>query len=63
MNNVFRITGSTLDEEQIHNEFTVVMVGKDIKLVISSFLDRFPDAEVLEVDRLNYLGELVFDVI
>ncbi|MEN6551958.1 MAG: hypothetical protein ABFC34_03630 [Methanobacterium sp.] len=63
MNNVYRITGSNLDEDRIHNEFTVVMVGNDIKRVLSSFLDRFPDAEVLMLDRMNYAGEEVFDVI
>lgn len=63
MNNVFRICATTLDEDNIPNEFTVVMVGKDVKRVISSFLDRFPDADILEINRLNYAGELVFDVI
>ena len=64
MNNVYRITGSKyVEEDRYHNEFTVVVIGNDPKAVVSAFLDKFPTAEILTVDRLNYVGEEVFDII
>jgi len=63
MNSVYRITGAVFStEEKCYNECCLVMVGSDIKLVVSSYLDKFPKAEILEIVRLNYAGEEVFNV-
>lgn len=64
MVNVYRITGSVyVEEDRFHNEFTVVAVGDNIKRVMASYLDKFPKAEILEIQRINYVGEEVFNVI
>lgn len=64
MVNVYRIVGSVyVEEDQFHNEFTTVVVGTDIKRVTTAYLDKFPKAEILEIQRINYVGEEVFNVI
>lgn len=64
MNSVYRIVGSVyMEKDEFHNEFNTIMVGNDIKRVVSAFSDKFPKAEILQIERLNYVGEEVFDII
>ena len=62
MNNIYRIIGSVfVEEDKFHKEFNTVMIGNDIRRIVSSYLDKFPEAEILEVIRLNYAEEEVFN--
>lgn len=62
MNNVYRICLS-YDDNGMQNEFTVIAIGSDIKRIISSLLDKYDNSDILEISRLNYAGEKVFDII
>ena len=63
MNNVYRICLSHEEEEGMQNEFTVIAIGSDIKRVISSILDKYTNCDLIEITKLNYAGQKVFDII
>ena len=60
MNNVYRIYAS-LEKDFEPNEFSELYVSNDIKKAISLFMDKYPTANIMTVERVNYNDEKVFD--
>lgn len=60
MNNIYRIYAS-IEKNNEPDEFSTIFVCENITSAVSLFLDKFPTAEVMTIERVNYNGEKVFD--